>query len=147
MVIYDIYTEEMVVSRTYTPTAAAHQVSIEMRYGNPSAEDFCKCPSECFLVWSRLPTRRTLAYYTPLHQAALNGRTATCALLLDRGADPNAKTGVCSVFLGSQSVSPACHCCEGGPSVFPDAAHWPASLLSSGPPYVDSLQVLSVDMF
>ena len=52
--IYDIYTEEMVVSRTYTPTAAAHQFSSEMRYGNPSAEYFCKCPSDFFLVWSRL---------------------------------------------------------------------------------------------
>ena len=45
--IYDIYTEEMVVSRTYTPTAAAHQFSSEMRYGNPGAE--------VFSVWSRLP--------------------------------------------------------------------------------------------
>ena len=66
------------------------------------------------------PTRRTLACYTPLHCAADNGNTATCALLLDRGADPNAKTNVCSVFLGSQSVSPACHCREVGRSVFSD---------------------------
>ena len=64
--IYDSHTLEMVDSRTYTPTAAAHQFSTEMRTGNPSAEDFCRCPLDFFLVWSRLPRLGTTLNWPPL---------------------------------------------------------------------------------
>ena len=52
--IYDIYTEEMVVSRMYTPTAAAHQFSSELGYVNSAAEEFVTLPSHFFPVRSRL---------------------------------------------------------------------------------------------
>ena len=74
----------------------------------------------------------TLTCDTPLHVAAGNGHTATCALLLDRGADLNAMGEVCLVLCASQPALPACDCSEVGPSVLPDTfTHWPAALLST----------------